>query len=103
MASALFTLADTQEARTEISLLLQIEPSQLAVVAHNGFLVVEFPNLLEDKALHVLSSAVANHGFQVAINNTPVKPVKEAIIPTKPKQPQPQGPQGSGGSERGSK
>lgn len=80
MASAIFTVRDTQEARTEISLLLQIEPSQLAVVAHNGFLVVEFPNLLEDKALHVLSSAVANHGFQVAI----VAPSKPAVA-EKPK------------------
>jgi hypothetical protein len=73
MASAIFSLEDTKEARAEISLLLQIEPSQLDRISHNGYLTVEFPNLLEDKALHVLSGAVANHGFVVSINHTPVK------------------------------
>lgn len=73
MASATFTISDTPEARKELSLLFQIEPKQLDKVSHDGLITVEFPELLEDKALHVISSAVANHGFQVSINHTPVK------------------------------
>lgn len=75
MAKATFTIADTPAARTELSLLLQIEPSQLDSVSHNGLITVEFADLLEDKAMHVLSGAVANHGFQVSINHKPAKQI----------------------------
>ena len=67
MASATFTISDTPEARKELSLLLQIDSKQLDKVSHGGQITVEFPELLEDKALHVISSVVANHGFKVSI------------------------------------
>lgn len=73
MASATFLLEDTQATRKELSLLFQIEPKELDRVSHNGQITVELPNLLEDKALHVLISAVSNHGFQVSIDHSPVK------------------------------
>lgn len=101
MASAVFVIEDTKAARSELALLLQIEPSKLDRVTHNGYLTVEFPNLLEDKAMHVISSAVANHGFKVSITD-PSRPAK--VEAEKPKtsaapghKPQPQGP------EKGSK
>lgn len=69
MASAIFTLKDTPEARTELALLLQIGSQELDKLSRNGLLTVEFPNLLEDKVMHVLSRAVANHGFLVQIDH----------------------------------
>lgn len=67
MASAVFQIEDTKAARKELSLLLQVEQSELDHVSHGGVLTIEFPNILEDKALHVLSTAVSNHGFNVSI------------------------------------
>lgn len=73
MASAVFTLEDTKEARTELSLLLQIESSQLNAIVHEGLITVEFPDLPELIALQVLSRAVANHGFVVDMSRKPAK------------------------------
>lgn len=64
MASAVFHIKDTKAARTELSLLLQIDPKQLNALAENGRITLEFTDLLEDKALHVVAGAVANHGFR---------------------------------------
>lgn len=84
MASATFILEDTPEARKELSLLLQMEPKSLDKVSRDGLITVAFPELLEDKALHVISSAVANHGFQVSINHSPVEKAEAKQPASKP-------------------
>ena len=60
MATVHFSLKDTPETRTELGLLLQIDPKQFV---HDGLISVEFSGL-EDKVLHTLIGAVANHGLQ---------------------------------------
>ena len=64
MASAVFHIKDTKAARAELSLLLQIDPKQLSTLVQDGRITLEFTDLLEDKALHVVAGAVANHGFR---------------------------------------
>lgn len=81
MASAIFTLKDTPEVRTELSLLLQIEPAELTKVSHGGLLTIEFPELLENKAMHVIVGAVASHGFSVSINHSPTKRIMTELQP----------------------
>lgn len=71
MASAIFHLKDTNALRKELSLLLQVEQSELDKISHSGVITLEFPSILEDKALHVLTTAVSNHGFIVGIAPEP--------------------------------
>lgn len=71
MATAIFTLKDSQEARSELSLLLQIDPQQLSI--HDGFITVEFQDELEDQALHIISRAVSNYGFTPVISQSQLK------------------------------
>lgn len=77
MASVLFHLKDTPQARAELHLLLQTEPLQLDV--HNGLITVEFENVAEDQAMHVLSRAVANHGFQHSPAKIEPKPKAQGV------------------------
>lgn len=81
MANVIFTLEDTELSRKELSLLLQIDPSQLTI---NDGLISVLCIDSEEKMLSILSRAISSYGLVPLIDPPKTAPVQAVSVEDKP-------------------